>query len=378
VTAAEKLWRGVWAGLAVAVATVVAGVIATDHVGLPLRDPDHVAALYLGLVGIGVALLVGLDVWMRARRRAGRWRVTRAELASVRQERWTRGRALAAGAALVGFYATYMAYRNLKSIVPLIRPGDNFDAPLADLDRDLFLGHDPAELLHTLLGTGVTAHVVSAFYVAFIVFLPLTIGAALVFSDDLREALLYVAAQSINWVLGAASYFLLPSLGPIYYEPSAFGGLPISEVTHLQAVLLDQRVAFLADPAGSTPQSIAAFASLHISMSFTAALAAQMLGLGRRLRIALWVWLGVTTIGTVYLGWHYFVDDLAGVAMGAAALGLARLLTGVDIGAARRRRLATAEPGHGVGWTGDPRRARTPVPAGASSSGQTGELPVRD
>ena len=221
-TATEKLWRGVWAGLAVAVATVVAGVIATHHVGLPLRDPDHVAALYLGLVGVGVALLVGLDVWLRAARRAGRGRVTRAELASVRRERWTRGRALAAGGALVGFYATYMAYRNLKSIVPLVRPGDNFDAPLADLDRDLFLGHDPAELLHTLLGTGVTTHVLSAFYVAFIVFLPLTIGAALVFADDLREALLYVAAQSINWVLGAVSYFLLPSLGPIYYEPSAF------------------------------------------------------------------------------------------------------------------------------------------------------------
>ena len=89
---------------------------------------------------------------------------------------------LAVGGALVGFYATYMAYRNLKSIVPLLRPDDLFDRQLADLDRDLFLGHDPAALLHTLLGTGVTTHVLSAAYVAFIVFLPLTIGVALVFS----------------------------------------------------------------------------------------------------------------------------------------------------------------------------------------------------
>ena len=87
---------------------------------------------------------------------------------------------------------------------------------------------------------------------------------------------------------------------------------------------MQQRVDFLADPSTGTPQSIAAFASLHISMSFTAALAAHLLGLGRRLRIALWVWLAVTTVGTVYLGWHYFVDDIAGVLMGGLALLLAR------------------------------------------------------
>ena len=81
-----------------------------------------------------------------------------------------------------------MAYRNLKSIVPLVRPGDNVRrASSRSFDRDMFLGHDPAALLHTLLGTGVTTHVLSAAYVAFIVFLPLTIGVALVFADDLRR-----------------------------------------------------------------------------------------------------------------------------------------------------------------------------------------------
>ena len=169
-------------------------------------------------------------------------------MAAVRRERWTPTRMVAAGAALVGFYATYMAYRNLKAIVPLLRPGDNFDAQLADLDRSLFAGNDPAALLHTLIGTGAATHVLSAFYVAFIVFLPLTIGVALVFSTDVRPALFYVTAQSINWVLGIGSYLLLPSLGPIYFEPGAFADLPGSEVTRLQGVLMQQRVDFLADP----------------------------------------------------------------------------------------------------------------------------------
>jgi hypothetical protein len=344
------IWRGVGAGAVVAVATVVGGLIATDSVDLPLRDPDHVAALYLGLVGLGVAVLVGLDVALRARKRSGGGWPSRVVMAAVRRERWTPARCIAAGLALVGFYATYMAYRNLKAIVPLLRPGDNFDAQLADFDRSLFGGNDPAALLHTLIGTGAVTHILSAFYVAFIVFLPLTIGLALVFSTDLRPALFYVTAQSINWGLGIASYFLLPSLGPIYFDPSAFANLPGSEVTHLQAVLMQQRVDFLADPSTGTPQSIAAFASLHISMSFTAAAAALLLGLGRRLRLALWVWLGITTVGTVYLGWHYFVDDIAGVVMGGVALAVARALTGLDLRAERERRRGHApvpawEPG---------------------------------
>ena len=100
---------------------------------------------------------------------------------------------------------------------------------------------------------------------------------------------------------------------------------------------MDQRVAFLADPSTATPQAIAAFASLHISMSFTAVVAAHLLGFGRRVTITLWVWFAVTMVGTVYLGWHYVVDNIAGVLMGAAALFLAGLLTGIDLRRARTR-----------------------------------------
>ncbi|MEA2357192.1 MAG: hypothetical protein QOI62_452 [Solirubrobacteraceae bacterium] len=338
-------WRGPVAGPLVAAATVVAAVLATRPLGLPVRDPDHVAATYLLLVGLGVALLVGLDILIRAARASGSFPPPRAEMARVRRARWTARRGAAAGLALVSFYVTYMAYRNLKAVVPLVRPGDNFDGALADLDRSLFAGHDPAVLLHSLFGTGLMTHVLSAAYVAFIVFLPLTIGVALVFSRDLQAGLFYTCAQSVNWVLGAGTYFLLPSLGPIYADPKAFAELPASEVTRLQGVLLDQRVEFLRDPAASTPQSIAAFASLHISMSFTAAMAAHLLGAGRRLRIALWTWFAVTTVGTIYLGWHYVVDDIAGVALGAAALAVAGLLTGTDLRAARQRRRLTVSPG---------------------------------
>jgi membrane-associated phospholipid phosphatase len=82
--------------------------------------------------------------------------------------------------------------------------------------------------------------------------------------------------------------------------------------------------------AADAHQGIAAFSSLHTSIIFTAAVAAHLLGLGRRLRIALWALFALTTVATVYWGWHYVADDLAGVVIGLAALALARVLTGFE------------------------------------------------
>ena len=257
-------------------------------------------------------------------------------MASIRRERWTRARGVAVGSALISFYVTYLAYRNVKSVLPLLRPGELFDRQLSELDRGLFGGNDPAVMLHSLLGTGVSTQVLSGAYMLLFIFIPGTLAFALVFSRGLQAGLFYTTAQSLNWVLGAASYFLLPSLGPVYVDPATFAGLPTSGVTHLQDLLLDQRLDFLRDPAGGTAQSIAAFASVHVSIFFTAAVATHLLGLGRSVKIAAWTLLGLTTASTVYFGWHYVLDDVGGLILGAMALAIARALTGIDLRAARQ------------------------------------------
>jgi membrane-associated phospholipid phosphatase len=334
----------VFAGPLIAVATTVAALIATGAADVTFRDPDHIAVLYVLEVWAGVALLVGLDIFLRARKLTGtRW-PSRAAMGAVRRERWTPFRIGAVALAIVAFYASYLAYRNLKSVVPLLRPEDLFDAQLADIDRVMFLGNDPATLLHSLFGTGISAHVISALYIAFIVFLPLSLGVALVFAERLKASLFYAAALGLNWIIGAATYLLVPALGPIYFYPQWFSDLPHTETTRLQDLLMSDRVAFLADPATGTPQAIAAFVSLHIAMSFTALAAAYLFGAGRRLKQGLWIWLAITTIATVYLGWHYFIDDVAGVAVAIAALFLARVLTGYDPRTEHSEQRGTAEP----------------------------------
>jgi hypothetical protein len=311
------------AGPVVAMVSVLAALLATRAAGLPLRDPDHVAGRRFVLVLSLVAVLIGLDVLVRAGRRSRtRW-PSNAAVESVRRERWTLPRGVAVGSALVSFYVTYLAYRNLKSVVPLLRPGELFDRQLA------------AALLHAVLGTGLQAHVLSGVYMVFFLFIPGTLAFALVFSRDLQAGLFYVTAQSINWLLAAASYFLVPALGPIYAEPAAFAHLPATGVTQLQDLLLDQRLEFLRDPAAGTAQSIAAFSSLHVSIFFTAALVSHLLGLALPVRIGAWVLLGLTTAATVYLGWHYVVDDLGGLVIGAMAIALARALTGLDPSASK-------------------------------------------
>jgi len=105
-------------------------------------------------------------------------------------------------------------------------------------------------------------------------------------------------------------------------------------------------------------QTIAAFASLHVGMCVTMCLLAELLRLPHLLRAALWAFMALTVLATVYLGWHYFVDDIAGVFMGAAALALARALTGLDLRAERERRRG---PVPAPSW--EP----APQPAGASA-----------
>jgi membrane-associated phospholipid phosphatase len=323
-------WRLILSGPIVAVFTLVVGLIAAAEAGFTFRDPDNVAALYVLEVWAGVALLVCLDIYLRARRRTGMRRPPRAAWAEVRRERWTGRRILIVAAAIVSFYVAYLAYRNLKASIPLLRPGDLFDEQLADLERTLFFGTDPAALLHDLFGTGIAAEILAVFYVAFIVFLPLSLGLVLVFAERLQVGLFFATALSINWILGIATYFILPALGPIYYDPGLFADLPYTEVTRLQDLLMEDRVGFLADPNEGTPQAIAAFASLHVAMSFTALIAVYLLRLGRRWKQFLWAWVILTFVATVYLGWHYVVDDVAGVLMAFVAVGLAWLITGFD------------------------------------------------
>lgn len=305
---------------------------------LPLRDPDGIAGpAYVRLPAIVIAFFVA-DVVPRALLRNRGLSGYRGVLSEVVRERWTARRTILVAVGLASFYATYVSYRNLKSALPFVRER-LYDGALLDLDRAMLLGNDPSTVLHSLLGTGVSAHVLSAVYLLFLAFVPLSLGAALVWARTARVGAFYVTALSLNWLFGTASYYLVPSLGPVFVRPELFADLPGTGVTALQGTLLETRVEVLADPAAAdTIQGIAGFASLHVSIVFTGLLVAYRLGLHGLVRTAMWVFLVTTVLATVYFGWHYVVDDIAGLAIGAFAVWLAARSTSLP------KRVADPEP----------------------------------
>jgi hypothetical protein len=296
---------------------------------LPLRDPD---ARYVGsplaLIGVIAGVFLVLDLVPRS------WRHSRetgtslpASFVGVFEQRWWGRRGLIVIVALFSFYVTYISYRNLKSFLPFVTDA-NFDGELLSSERWLFFGHDPAEFLHNILGTGFSAEFLSAVYLAFLTFVPISLAIALIWSNRLRVGITYVSALSICWILGALSYYIIPALGPAFADPQVFAGLPDTGVAQLQATLLEHRREVLADPASTNAvQSIAAFASLHTGVLFAAGLIAFRSRSHRAVTFGLFAMLFFTVLATVYFGWHYIVDDFAGLFIGIFAVWGAERMT---------------------------------------------------
>ena len=330
-----------------AIVSAAAALSAAITLDLPLRDPDNAAGpLYIRLPAI-VALLVALDVLPRAvlRRRGGL--PFAAAVREVIRSRWSGPRVRLVVVGLGCFYLTYAGYRNLKGFLPFAREGTE-DAALLALDGAMGFGSAPSTLLHALLGTGIAAHVLSAVYVAFLAFVPLSLGAALVWCRRLRSGYLYVTVLCLNWLLGALSYYVLPSLGPVFAQPELFAALPPTPVSDLQAMLESDRRAVLEDPRTSDRvHGIAGFASLHVAIVFSAALVCHLLRLPRLVCAGMWAFLLLTVLATIYFGWHYLVDDAAGLVIGGAAVWLGALATGHRVPVPSR-----------PAWTRMPRSAR--------------------
>ncbi len=326
--------------LSIALAATAFTVAVTYH--LPIRDPDGVAVPTYVRLPIILLLAFLTDVVPRAAWRGRSVVRFPRTLVAVIRERWPWEHTRFALVGLGAWYLTYAAFRNLKSFVPFVNR-ELWDNTLDKFDRIVFLGHDPATVLHHVFGIGWAAHFFSSVYVAWIVLVPVTLVIALVWSRDRVGGAWYVTAVAVDWVLGVATYFAVPTLGPVYAKPQDFTALPHTYVTTLQDSMIQDRYTVLFDPFGThAVQTIAAFASLHVGIMVTVCLMAELLHMKRWIRWSMWGFLALTEIATVYLGWHYFADTLGGIVLGAAGVWIAALGTGNHVRG--RMRLRAVEP----------------------------------
>lgn len=323
--------KGFRFAVAVAVAAAATTLVLAWIYDLPVRDPDSVAGpTYLRLpVILLVAFLI--DVVPRAMWRARSPLPMPVHLASVVKERWTVTHVRFVLVGLASWYLVYVSFRNLKSFVPFVNR-HLWDGWLEDIDRLLWFGNDPAGVLHDWFGTDLAAHLFSTVYIAWLVLVPASLVVALVWSRDSRAGVWYVTAIAVDWVLGAAAYFAVPSLGPAYARPELFDDIARTDVTGLQKAMMAERHEVLVNPfTADSVQTIAAFASLHVGLCVTMCLMAELLRLHPGVRLSLWVFLGLTALATVYLGWHYFLDVVAGAVLGVAGVWIAARGTGNNL-----------------------------------------------
>jgi hypothetical protein len=315
-------WRD-WAWklrvLAIVVAFAIIAFARSRQVDIPFRDP-HGKLFSNKIVSTAEVLLlfVVIDIAVRWFRGRGQGR----SLWQTARIRWTPYRVVMIVAGLLAYQVVYLCYRNLKS-------WDVFRAPQDDLllkwDKWLFFGHSPAVLLHDLLGQDVAARLLTTWYEAFSTLVTIALVAALAFTPTVRSAYVFVVSAMWAWIIGVGSYYLIPSLGPFWSAPAEFAGLTRTSIQHTQENYVLQRANLLAEPdVHQHFAQISAFASLHCALTFLIFLMARYYGL-RRLSWAIGVFLVGTLVATVYLGWHFAVDDVAGLAIAWISFQLGKL-----------------------------------------------------
>jgi hypothetical protein len=305
--------------------------IVGQALGYHMRDPDgFLGPAWVRLPMLCLAAFVA-DILPRTLWRSrGRPSQLRTEARLLIREHWTRERITLVVLGLVCFYVTYVSYRNLKNYLPFIRAGmtRQGDYELHQFDRWLLFGHDPALLLHSLLGTTISAHVLSWVYLLFLPMVPISVTIWLVWSRNISFGYWYVTGQCIAWTLGTASYYLIPTLGPNFASPWLYSDLPTTGVSALQDALYWGRQNVLFDPLASGVQSVAGFASLHVAITLLMALVGQYTIRHRSIRILLWIYMGLVVLSTSYFGWHYIADDIAGALIAFIAFYFGGLATG--------------------------------------------------
>ncbi len=316
----------------IAVVMGVLAIITGQSLGYPLRDPEGFlgpAFVRIPLLCLGafIADIVPRTLW-RTRGRVGQFR---SEARLLIREHWTLERIQLVVIGLVCFYVTYVSYRNLKNFLPFVRgisSRNQGDYELHKFDQWLLFGNDPALLLHDVLGTSISAHVLSWFYLIFLPIVPISVTIWLVWSRNVSFGYWYVTAQCICWTLGTASYYMIPTLGPNFAFPWLYVDLDTTGVTALQKALYYGRTDVRFDPFSGGVQSVAGFASLHVAVTLLMALVAQYTVRHRIIKIALWSYMVITVLSTTYFGWHYIADDIAGAVIAFVSFYLGGLATG--------------------------------------------------
>jgi len=296
--------------LGIGIAAIVLSITGGHH----LIDPD---GSFLGPSWFRLPLLLGLAILVDLVPRTlwlskGRPKAMPALFRERLRNHWSRERLTLVALGVIGFYIVYVSYRNLKSFLPFLIH-TKYDRELHLIDHAVLFGHDPGVLMQNIFGTGPLAYFFSYVYLWFLPLVPIAVTIWIVWSRNLAYGYWFVGAQCVAWTLGTISYYCLPTLGPGLAYPQIYSDQPDTPARQLMDALVNGRQKVLWDPIANSIQSVAGFASLHCCITLLTALMVQYTIRNRFMRIFFWINFGVTALATIYFGWHFLSDDVAGV-----------------------------------------------------------------
>lgn len=214
----------------------------------------------------------------------------------------------------------FVAFAQLKHLIPHINSAV-YDAQLLALEQAALGGRSSADLLHAFFGFG-AAPLISNFYKAYYFYLLIGIS-LLIFQRNARLAQEYCAAFALMWFLGVIMVYVYPSWGPCFFTPDKFAFIADTGSGVLQQALWQAKLALEIDPKSSQALfAISGLPSLHLAVTILGSI--YIAKLSRFLGVLSWIFVALTIVSTLYLGWHYLWDDLAAFALVPACIWLAR------------------------------------------------------
>jgi len=168
-------------------------------------------------------------------------------------------------------------------------------------------------------------------------------GILLLTRRDAQERIEYLAALTICYLLGAPLYHLYPAWGPGYFDPAHFAYLndPSLTTSGVRLWLWNNTH----DVARGTAKQLFTWSYVSCLPSLHVAHEIVMAFYARRPLPALIVsvaFTAATLVSVVVLGWHYPIDWIAGAALAAVSILVARRLRGLSWPVALRPNAAKA------------------------------------
>lgn len=180
------------------------------------------------------------------------------------------------------------------------------DTYLANAEAAM-LGGDPWRFTHWLVGAG------NAFIDVVYLLWFTTIVCVLICVSASRKAakqpviVSYFAIFAICMVV----QFLLPSAGPVFWQKLGLGDrFADLQTPTLNRGAIDYLWSFYLSSKEGLAVGISAFPSVHVAMAAWVVIAVR--ALWPRLLFVAGAWYAVILFGSVYLGWHYLIDGIAG------------------------------------------------------------------